>query len=89
MSAGAVAVGGNVAFVGLVAPHAMRSVFGVTHRILVPAAALGGGTFLVACDWLTRLVPSVGEIPLGVVTGLVGAPVLLAMIRRKEELQDV
>lgn len=88
LSAGAVSVGGNVAFVGLIVPHALRSLFGVSHRTLVVASFFGGGAFVVLCDWVTRVAPTQGEIPLGVVTGVVGAPLLLLMLRRKEGLLD-
>jgi iron complex transport system permease protein len=82
ITAAAVSVGGNVFFVGLIVPHVLRPVFGVRHRHLMPAAALMGGTFLVACDLIARLVPSQSEVPLGVVTGLVGAPVFLFLLAR-------
>ncbi|MEM9487884.1 MAG: iron ABC transporter permease [Myxococcota bacterium] len=80
LTAGAVAVGGNVGFVGLIVPHAMRRLVGVEHSRLIPAAAVAGGAFLVACDILTRLPGR--DIPLGVITGLVGAPVFLTMLVR-------
>ncbi len=80
--AAAVSVGGNVAFVGLVVPHVLRPFAGVSHRKLLPAAALAGASFVAACDVLTRAIPSRGEIPLGVVTGLVGAPVFLILLLR-------
>jgi iron complex transport system permease protein len=89
LSAAAVSLGGNVGFVGLVVPHALRPFTGTSHRALVPAAALGGGAFLVVCDIVTRIVPGRGEIPLGVVTGLIGAPVFLGLIMRaRRELAD-
>jgi len=84
--AGAVSVGGNVGFVGLVVPHMLRPFAGTKHRRLIPAAALAGGLFLVACDIIARLVPSRSEMPLGVVTGLIGAPLfLLLLIRLRRE----
>ena len=84
--AGAVSVGGNVGFVGLVVPHMLRPFAGTKHRRLIPAAALAGGVFLVACDIIARLVPSRSEMPLGVVTGLIGAPLfLLLLIRLRRE----
>ena len=55
--AGAVSVGGNVGFVGLVVPHMLRPFAGTKHQRLIPAAALAGGVFLVACDVIARLVP--------------------------------
>jgi len=84
--AGAVSVGGNVGFVGLVVPHMLRPFTGTKHQRLIPAAALAGGTFLVACDIVARVIPSRSEIPLGVVTGLIGAPLfLLLLIRLRRE----
>jgi iron complex transport system permease protein len=84
--AGAVSVGGNVGFVGLVVPHMLRPFAGTQHQRLIPAAALGGGAFLLACEVIARLVPSRSEMPLGVVTGLIGAPLfLLLLIRLRRE----
>jgi iron complex transport system permease protein len=82
LSAAAVAVGGNVGFVGLIVPHALRPLVGVTHRKLIPAAALLGAVFVAACDVLTRMLPTRSEVPLGVVTGLVGAPIFLVLLLR-------
>jgi iron complex transport system permease protein len=84
MTAAAVSVGGNVAFVGLVVPHALRPFVGVQHRRLIPASALLGAAFLVACDVLARTVPARAEIPLGVVTGIIGAPVFLILLARSQ-----
>ncbi len=80
LTAAAVAIGGNVGFVGLVVPHALRPLLGVLHRRLIPAAALGGGAFVVACDVLCRVLPGRTEVPLGVITGLIGAPVFLGLL---------
>jgi iron complex transport system permease protein len=80
LTAAAVAVAGNVGFVGLVVPHALRPWVGTLHRRLVPAAALGGGCFVVLCDVLCRIAPTQSELPLGVVTGLFGAPVFFALL---------
>lgn len=85
--AAAVSLGGNVSFVGLVVPHVLRPFSGWSHRKLVPAAALGGGVFLAACDVVTRAIPSHGEIPLGVVTGLVGAPLFLFLLLRQRRAE--
>jgi iron complex transport system permease protein len=84
--AGAVSVGGNVGFVGLVVPHLLRPFAGTKHRRLIPASALGGGLFLVTCDIVARVFPATTEIPLGVVTGIIGAPLfLLLLIRLRRE----
>lgn len=82
LTAGAVALGGNVGFVGLIVPHVLRPLVGVRHRALVPACALGGGCFLVLADALGRALPIRSEIPLGVVTGVVGAPLFLTLLLR-------
>ena len=59
----------------------------VTHRRLLPASALGGAVFLVACDNLVRALPTTGELPLGVVTGLIGAPLfIVVLLRSRREL---
>jgi iron complex transport system permease protein len=80
MTAGAVAVGGSVGFVGLIVPHALRPWVGQRHRSLLPAAFLAGGTFVVACDVICRLIPA--DVPLGVITDLIGAPIFLRMLIR-------
>jgi iron complex transport system permease protein len=82
LTAAAVSVGGNVIFVGLIVPHALRPFVGVHHRRLVPAAALAGGLFVIACDIIARTSPTRSEVPLGVVTGIIGAPVFLVLLAR-------
>ena len=82
LTAAAVAIGGNVSFVGLVVPHALRPFVGVEHRRLLPAAFVGGAGFVIWADILVRLAPGKGHVPLGVVTGLVGAPVFLYLLAR-------
>lgn len=82
LTTAAVSAAGNVGFVGLVVPHALRPFVGVRHRWLVPASALGGGAFVVTCDLLCRHAPGQAELPLGVITGLIGAPVFLVLLLR-------
>ena len=82
LTAGAVAIGGGVGFVGLIVPHALRPIVGSAHARLIPAAALLGGAFLVACDAIARGLPTRSEVPLGVVTGLIGAPLFLWLLAR-------
>jgi iron complex transport system permease protein len=84
----AVSIGGSIGFVGLVVPHALRPFTGVHHRRLVPASALLGAVFVVACDVITRLVPSRSPVPLGVVTGVVGAPTFLYLLLRTHREGD-
>lgn len=82
LTAAAVSIGANVSFVGLVVPHGLRPLVGARHKHLIPAAALAGGLFLVVCDVLARALPTRAEVPLGVVTGLIGAPVFLTLLLR-------
>jgi iron complex transport system permease protein len=82
LTAAAVAIGGNIGFVGLVVPHALRPFVGAAHGRLIPAAAVGGGAFVALADVAIRALPARGQIPLGVFTGLVGAPLFLRLLAR-------
>ncbi len=73
---------GLVGFVGLVVPHLLRMILGPDHRVLVPACILGGGSYLVLCDVLARVLPRQGEIPAGVITAMVGAPLFIYLLKR-------
>lgn len=77
----AVALAGVVAFVGLVVPHVARRLVGVSHRTLLPACAVGGALFLVVADTVARTAMIPHELPLGIVTSMVGAPAFLAILR--------
>lgn len=79
--AAAVSISGLVGFVGLVSPHVCRIALGPRHRLLVPASALVGALFVVVADMIARRVVAPAEIPLGVVTALVGGPFFLALLR--------
>ncbi len=74
---------GLLGFVGLVIPHIFRLVLGTDHRILGPACILGGASYLVFCDAAARFIPSQGEIPVGVVTAMIGVPIFITLLRRK------
>ncbi|MDE2968706.1 MAG: iron chelate uptake ABC transporter family permease subunit, partial [Chloroflexota bacterium] len=78
-----VAVGGGVGFVGLVIPHAARMVVGSDHRRVLPLATLVGALFLLWSDVLARLVIQPRELPIGVITSLVGAPVFALLLRSR------
>lgn len=82
LTAAAVSISGLVGFVGLVVPHAARLVLGPDHRLLLPAAALSGGAFIVLADLLARTLFAPREIHLGILTALVGAPFFIYLIRR-------
>jgi iron complex transport system permease protein len=75
---------GLVGFVGLVIPHLLRLVIGPDHRILVPACILGGGAYMVGCDLLARVLPAQGEMPGGVITAMIGAPLFIGLLRRSK-----
>jgi iron complex transport system permease protein len=79
----AVALAGPVGFIGLVVPHLVRLVVGSDHRLVLPASALFGGAFLIACDAVARTVWSSGELPVGIVTALIGGPFFLWLLIRK------
>ncbi len=85
LAAAAVSVSGIIAFVGLVAPHVARAWVGSDHRRLLPAAALAGATFLVWADGIGRTLLFPVEIPVGVLTALVGGPFFLLLLRRKQK----
>ncbi len=74
---------GLIGFVGLVIPHLFRLLLGPDHRILVPACILGGGAYMVICDILARILPQQGEMPAGVITAMVGAPLFIYLLKRR------
>lgn len=82
MVGAAVSVAGLIGFVGLIIPHLLRLVFGPDHRLLVPAAALGGAAFLVLCDGVARTLLVGRELPVGAITAIAGGPLFLVLLRR-------
>jgi iron complex transport system permease protein len=84
LAAAAVSVAGVIGFVGLMTPHLLRLVIGADHRRLVPASVLGGATLLVMADLVARTVIAPSELPVGVVTALLGGPFFLYLLRRQE-----
>ncbi|MFD0587137.1 FecCD family ABC transporter permease [Paenibacillus sp. GCM10027627] len=83
LTAAAVSVSGVIGFVGLVVPHVIRLIAGPDYRIVIPLSAIGGATFMLWADTLARNVLSPKELPLGVVTALIGAPVFAYLLHRK------
>ena len=75
---------GLLGFVGLVMPHLLRITLGPDHRILVPACILGGGAYMVVCDLLSRILPQHGEMPAGVITAMIGAPLFIYLLKRSK-----
>jgi iron complex transport system permease protein len=87
LTASAVSIAGNIGFVGLIVPHLMRLLVGSDHRTLLPAAALFGGLFLVLSDTLARTVLAPRQLPVGVVTALLGVPLFLLLLNRAKVRQ--
>jgi iron complex transport system permease protein len=81
LTAGAVAVGGVIGFVGLIVPHAVRRITGPDNRRLMPAAFLAGAGFLVLVDTVARTVHPPVELPVGLLTGVIGGPFFLVLLR--------
>jgi len=81
-TATSVTLAGNVGFVGLLVPHLTRLLVGSDHRILLPASAMLGGALLILADTLARTVISPQQLPVGVLTALIGVPVFLLLLQR-------
>jgi iron complex transport system permease protein len=78
-----VSLAGPVGFVGIIVPHMVRSMVGADHRLVVPAAALFGAAFLIACDVVARTIVPPLELPVGIVTAVIGGPVFLWLLLRR------
>jgi len=85
MVSATVSFSGLVGFVGLVIPHLLRLILGPDHRSLVPACLFGGAAYLVLCDLLARTLPQQGEMPAGVVTALIGAPLFIILLKKSRK----
>lgn len=88
LTAACVAVSGPIGFVGLCVPHAVRFVVGPDHRLLGPSAFLTGAAFLVLADALARTVLAPQELPVGVVTAIVGAPAFVLLLSRRRGFRE-
>jgi len=84
LTAGAIALAGSIGFVGLVIPHLVRLIIGTDHRLLLPASALLGGALLIIADTLARTVLAPQQLPVGVLTALIGVPLFLYLLRRSQ-----
>lgn len=85
LAAAAVAVSGVIGFVGLIVPHLMRIIVGPNHRLLLPASALAGAALLTGADLLARTMVAPTEVPVGIITSVVGAPFFLYLLHRRRE----
>ncbi|MGO3743161.1 FecCD family ABC transporter permease [Kerstersia sp.] len=81
-----VAVTGGIAFVGLVVPHLIRLTFGADHRWLLPGSVVAGGLGLTLADWVSRIAVIPAELPIGLVTSLIGGPFFLWLLARRKGL---
>ncbi|WP_336785949.1 FecCD family ABC transporter permease [Paenibacillus sp. MMO-177] len=88
LTAAAVSVSGVIGFVGLVVPHLIRLMIGPDYRLLIPLSAIGGGIFVLWSDTLARIALAPKEIPLGVVTALLGAPFFAYLLYRRKKGQE-
>jgi iron complex transport system permease protein len=79
----AVSLAGPIGFVGIIVPHLVRLLVGADHRLVIPASALFGAAFLIACDVVARTVMAPLELPIGVITALIGGPFFLYLLVRR------
>jgi len=86
ITAAAVSFVGTIGFVGIIIPHAVRLIWGPDHRFLLPLSVLSGAIFLILADVIARTLLAPMEIPIGVITALVGAPFFLYLLRRRKRV---
>jgi iron complex transport system permease protein len=79
----AVSIGGPIGFIGIIVPHLVRLMVGADHRLVLPASIFLGAGFLVMCDTLARSLMAPMELPVGIVTAMIGGPFFLWMLIRK------
>jgi iron complex transport system permease protein len=85
ITAVSVSAAGIIAWVGLMMPHAARMIMGPDHRFVIPTAAIMGGMYLILCDTLARTLTT-AEIPVGIITSILGAPYLIYLLRNKGKI---
>lgn len=86
ITASLVCICGIIGFVGLMIPHMIRLIAGPNHKTLIPASFLAAAVFMVACDTISRIIFPPLEIPIGVITAILGAPVFLILLKRKQKV---
>ncbi|MDP2910834.1 MAG: iron ABC transporter permease [Candidatus Omnitrophota bacterium] len=86
ITASLICVCGIIGFVGLIVPHMMRLVVGPNHKTLIPATCLAASVFMVGCDIFSRTLFSPIEIPIGVITAIIGAPVFIVLLKKKKRI---
>jgi iron complex transport system permease protein len=78
-----VSLGGPVSFIGIIVPHLVRLMVGADHRVVLPASAFFGAAFLIGCDLLARTIIAPLQLPVGIVTAIIGGPVFLWLLFRR------
>ena len=78
-----VSIVGGIGFIGLVVPHIMRLIIGPDHRFLIPASFIAGAILLLIADTLARTIISPAEIPVGIITALIGAPFFISLLKNR------
>lgn len=84
ITAAAVSISGIIGFIGLIIPHMARILVGPDHRILIPSSAFGGAIVLILCDTAGRMIVNPAELPVGIITSLLGVPFFIFLIRKKK-----
>ncbi|MCX7827308.1 MAG: iron ABC transporter permease, partial [Verrucomicrobiae bacterium] len=84
LTAAVVAISGPIGFVGIIVPHTVRLLFGADHRVVMPCSLLLGGGFMVVCDTLCRSIMPPLELPVGVLTALLGGPFFIWLLRQEK-----
>jgi len=88
ITAGIVCICGIIGFVGLIIPHIMRLLVGSNHKILIPTTCLAAAAFMVTCDTVSRTIYPPLEIPIGVITAIIGAPVFIILLKKSQRVQE-
>jgi iron complex transport system permease protein len=89
ITAASVSVCGLIGFVGLIIPHSVRLIFGPDHRLLIPASALIGASFLIASDTFARTLLAPTELPVGVITAAFGGPFFIYLLRTRKVIKTL
>jgi iron complex transport system permease protein len=86
VSASLICICGIIGFVGLIVPHMMRLIVGPNHKVLIPMTCLAAAVFMILCDLLSRTLFSPVEIPIGVITAIIGAPVFIILLKKGKRI---
>ena len=87
ITAGLVSICGIIGFVGLIVPHMMRFIIGPNHKVLIPATCIAAAIFMIICDLFSRTLLSPLEIPIGVITAVIGAPAFIILLKQKQRVR--